>query len=164
MPDWGLDDFDAPPAVDESKAPSRELVPEGEHDFQIRQVTNLEDGRVEFRLVHDERRYGWVFAKIPKDKDWGKRILSGLRTACGMSREQWQAVELTDLAGRRVKARVYHKAGNRGGTFVNLGEFLSVTPEALAKVEAPAAKPTARRTATQKADASAAMPEDDIPF
>lgn len=176
--DFGLDEFDDV-AVDESRAPARELLPEGEHDLQIRGVGWLEDGRLEIRLAPDERNYGWVFAKFPKDADWAKRILSGLRKACGMSREEWAATDMTDLVGRRVRTRVYHKAGSKGGTFVNVGEFLvgeaaepkverAVAPQAPAverAVAPPAARPTPpRRTPTQKADAAAAMPDDDLPF
>jgi hypothetical protein len=169
--DWGLDDDFTPVAVrDDSRAPERELVPEGDHSFQVREVIDHGD-KVEFRLVHDERRFGWVFAKIPK-ADWGRRILSSLRQAVGMTREEWAAGEITDLVGRRVRARIYHRAGN-GKTFVNVGEFLPAEPvveTATAKptveraVALPSSRPPANRTSTKKADAAAAMPEDDIPF
>jgi hypothetical protein len=172
MPDWGLDD-DFPPvdAGNDSRPPVRELVPEGDHAFKIREVIDHGDV-VELRLVHDDKRFGWVFARTPKTVDWGKRILSSLRKACGMTREEWAAAEITDLAGRRVTARVYHKAGN-GRTFVNVGEFLATEPvveTATAKplaeraVAPPTARSVSRRTATQKADAAAAMPDDDISF
>ena len=170
--DWGLDD-DFPPVTvrDDSRPPERELVPEGDHAFQIREVIDHGD-KVEFRLVHDEKRFGWVFSRLPKAADWGRRILSSLRKAVGMTREEWAAGEITDLVGRRVRARIYHKAGN-GKTFVNVAEFLpaeQVVETATAKptVELAVAPPTARsvsrRTAAQKADAAAAMPDDDIPF
>jgi len=56
--DWGLDDDFPPVAVrDDSRAPDRELVPEGDHSFQIREVIDHGE-KVEFRLVHDERRFG----------------------------------------------------------------------------------------------------------
>lgn len=169
--DWGLDDDLPPVAVrDDSRAPDRELVPEGDHSFQVREVIDHGD-KVEFRLVHDERRFGWVFAKIPK-ADWGRRILSSLRQAVGMTREEWAAGEITDLVGRRVRARIYHRAGN-GKTFVNVGEFLpteQVVETATAKpaveraVAPPSSRPPANRTPTKKADAAASMPDDDIPF
>jgi hypothetical protein len=124
VPNWGLDDIDTPP-VNESAAPTRELVPEGEHAFQIREV--IDGDRVEIRLVHEDRRYGWVFANLPANADWAKRILSTLRKGCGMSREEWARTPITDLVGRRVVARVYHKAVN-GKTFVNVAEFKPAEP------------------------------------
>lgn len=169
MPNWGLDDFDDTPPVNESAAPTRELVPEGEHAFQIREV--IDGDRVEIRLVHEDRRYGWVFANLPANADWAKRILSTLRKACGMSREEWASTPITDLVGRRVVARVYHKAGN-GKTFVNVGEFKPAEPTVERAVAAPAVeravappapRATPARTATKKADAAGHDP-DDIPF
>ena len=169
--DWGLDD-DVPATVvrDDSRAPERELVPEGDHSFQIREVIDHGD-KVEFRLVHDEKRFSWVFARIPK-ADWGRRILSSLRQAVGMTREEWAAGEITDLVGRRVRARIYHKAGN-GKTFVNVAEFLpieQVVETATAKpaveraVAPPSSMPPANRTPTKKADAASRIQGDDIPF
>jgi hypothetical protein len=161
MVDFGLDD-DFPTETNDSRPPERELVPEGDHDFQIRAVIiHAEEEKVEVRLEHPERRYGWVFARIPRNVNWGKRILSGLRTSLGYTREQFAGLELTDLAGRRVRARVYHKVSG-ARTFVNVGEFLP--GEAAEPVAAASSKPTTRRTSTQKADAAAAMPDDDIPF
>lgn len=172
--DWGLDDDFPPVAVrDDSRPPERELVPEGDHALQIREVIDHGE-KVELRLVHDEKRFGWVFARTPKAADWGRRILSSLRKAVGMTREEWAAGEITDLVGRRVRARIYHKAGN-GTTWVNVAEFMPAEPvveTATAKptVERAVAPPTlrttppARRTATQKADAASGAPDDDIPF
>jgi hypothetical protein len=169
--DWGLDDDFPPVAVrDDSRAPDRELVPEGDHSLQVREVIDHGD-KVEFRLVHDERRFGWVFARIPK-ADWGRRILSSLRQAVGMTREEWAAGEITDLVGRRVRARIYHKAGN-GKTFVNVGEFLPAeqvveTSTAKPQVERAVAPPTSmspvKRTTTKQVDDASRMPGDDIPF
>jgi len=162
--DFGLDDDFPPQPEGDARAPERELVPEGDHAFQIREVIDHGD-KVEFRLVHDDKRFGWVFARFPKAENWGRRILSSLRQACGMTREQWAAGEITDLVDRRVVARIYHKAGN-GRTFVNVAEFKPAEGLAVHHVETfePPAKPTARRTPTQKADTAARMPGDDIPF
>ena len=170
--DWGLDDDFPPVAVrDDSRAPERELVPEGDHAFQIREVIDHGD-KVEFRLVHDEKRFGWVFSTLPKAADWGRRILSSLRNAVGMTREEWAAGEITDLVGRRVRARIYHKAGN-GRTFVNVAEFLPAEPvveTATAKpqveraVAPPTSRPPVKRTATKQVDEASRMPGDDIPF
>jgi hypothetical protein len=168
-------DVDAEPApVNESAPPTRELVPEGEHSFKIKQVIDSAD-RLEVRLVHDDRRYGWVFCKLPKSAGWAKRIAAGLAAALGVTAAEWpELVRSGDMAGRRVRARVYHKAGNQGGTFVNVGEFLAADAEQLAAVEAPkverAVAPPARRapvtrpTRTQAADAASGAPDDDIPF
>jgi hypothetical protein len=89
-----------------------------------------------------------------------------------MTREEWAAGEITDLVGRRVRARIYHKAGN-GKTFVNVGEFLPAEPvveTATAKpqveraVALPTSRPPVKRTPAQKVDDASRMPGDDIPF
>lgn len=177
MPTWGIDDDFADGAAD-AAPPTRELVPKGDHAFTIKAVIDEPD-LVEIRLAHDDRRYGWVFAKMPKQATWARRILSSLRTALGITREAWAGLPITELEGLRVKARVYHKAGTKGGTFVNVGEFLPGA--AAAPVETATAKPPhasyvekaiaplagrapVKRTPTKKADAAASMPDDDIPF
>lgn len=150
MPDWGMDDeFEK---VDNSKPADRELVPEGDHDFLVKEVIDHGE-KVEVRLVHDDRRYGWVFARTPKAQDWGKRLLSTLRQALGMTREEWVAAPITDLVGRRVRARIYHKAGD-GVTWVNVGEFLPV--------ERPA--PAAIKSKPKRPAAAPVIGDDDIPF
>jgi len=170
--DWGLDDDFPPVAVqDDTRAPERELVPEGDHAFRIKEVIDHGE-KVELRLVHDDRRYGWVFARLPKTANWSRAIFSSLRKSLGMSRDEWAAAPITDLAGRRVVARIYHKAGN-GKTFVNVAEFkpsepvvetATTSPAVERAVAPPSSRSTVKRTATQKADAAAAMPDDDIPF
>jgi hypothetical protein len=171
--DWGLDEDTAAVVRDDSRPPERELVPEGDHPFQIKEVIDHGD-KVELRLAHDDTRFGWVFARTPKDLDWGKRILSSLRQACGMTREEWAAGEITDLVGRRVRARIYHKAGN-GRTFVNVAAFLpgenatrvetaTAKPQVERAVAPPSSRAPVKRTATQQVDASSRMPGDDIPF
>jgi hypothetical protein len=174
MPTWGIDDDLADTATNDAAPPTRELVPEGDHEFTVKAVIEEAD-RVEIRLAHDDRRYGWVFAKMPKAQNWARRILSTLRTALGITREAWAGLPITELEGLRVKARVYHKAGNKGGTFVNVGEFLpgaaaaavetaTAKPAVERAVATPAQRAPVNRTATKKADAAAAMPDDDIPF
>jgi hypothetical protein len=90
-----------------------------------------------------------------------------------MTREEWAAGEITDLVGRRVRARIYHKAGRDGKTFVNVGEFLpaeqvvetaTAKPQVERAVAPPASRPTVKRTPAQKADDASRMPGDDIPF
>lgn len=155
--DWGRDDIaDEPQAA--APATERELVPEGLHDFRIREVLE-DDARVELRLVHDDRRFGWVFCKLPKDADWAKRIASSLRTSLGISPEDWATMQAGDLAGRRVAAEIYHKLGKTGATWVNVRKFVAV--------ERAEPKPAAARSQPAKAaaafKASASSP-DDIPF
>ena len=173
MPTWGIDEEFSDTETADSKAPDREKVPEGDHDFTVRAVFESPE-RVEIRLAHDDGRYGWVFAKMPKTANWAKRILSTFRTALGITREAWAGVSLKDLEGARVRARVYHKAGD-GITFVNVGEFLpgaaaaavetaTAKPAVERAVAPPAQRAPVNRTATKKADAAASMPDDDIPF
>jgi hypothetical protein len=138
MPNWGIDDEIDTTATDASP-PTRELVPEGDHEFTVKAVIDTAE-RVEIRLAHDDRRYGWVFAKMPKAANWARKILSSLRTALGITREAWAGLPITDLEGLRVKARVYHRAGDRG-TWVNVAEFLPCE----AAIETATAKPATGR-------------------
>jgi hypothetical protein len=170
MPNWGIDDEIDTNATDASP-PTRELVPEGDHEFTVKAVIDTAE-RVEIRLAHDDRRYGWVFANLPKTASWSRKILSSLRTALGITREAWAGLPIADLEGLRVKARAYHKAGDHG-TWVRVAEFLpceaaietaTAKPAVERAVAPPAARAPVKRTATQKADAAAAMPDDDIPF
>ena len=152
--DFMLDEFFEPVA-----APAgREEVPEGEHEFKI--VGMVEDERrLRVDLAHEDRRYGLVFADLPKGQPWAGRIVGQLAAALGLDAEGWKAATAETLKGRRVRARVYHKAGRDGRMFVNVGGFSA----AQAAAEQP--KPAARRTPTKKADAAAAVvPSDDIPF
>jgi hypothetical protein len=135
-------------------------VPEGEHEFKIHTVTSGE--RLTVTLAHDDKRYGLVWFKPPAGKAWAARLVGELATALGMDAAAWKAADPDDLKGRRVIARIYHTAGDRG-TFTNVGNFKAAPPQPAAPAEAP--KPVAKRTPTQKADAaSPGIPEDDIPF
>lgn len=152
--DWDLNEFFEPVAATRE---DRDMVPEGEHDLRITKV--VEDAkRIRIDLAHDDRRYGLVFADYPKGVQWAARIVGELVTALGLTPAEWKAASPETLKDRRVKARVYHKIGNSGRTFVNVGGFLA------ADEPAPAAKPVAKRTPTQKADAASNVPDDDIPF
>jgi hypothetical protein len=166
---WSIDDEKAPAeaAASDSRAPVRELVPEGEHDLQIKAVIDHGD-RLEVRLAHDDKRLGWVFQRLPKGPGWSKVLTRELAEALAISAEEWEpAIKAGDLAGRRVIARIYHKVDAAGGkTWVNVGNFKRT--EALAEAVAittpePAPKPAPARTATKKADAVGHDP-DDIPF
>lgn len=152
--DWDLNEFFEPVAATREE---RDMVPEGEHDLRITKV--VEDAkRIRIDLAHDDRRYGLVFADYPKGVQWASRIVGELVAALGLTPAEWKAASPETLRDRRVKARVYHKVGNSGRTFVNVGGFLA------ADEPAPAAKPVAKRTPTQKADAASNVPDDDIPF
>lgn len=158
--DWPIDDDwkDENPAAQTRE--ERELVPEGEHEFRIRQVIPSGE-RLEIRLEHEDRRYGWVFCKLPKGQQWAGRIVASLARACGMSAEEWKAADPGDLAGRLVRAEIYHKAGKTGGTFVNVSRFAPQGPATVERAVAPPAqRAPVRRTAAQKIE----TPSDDIPF
>jgi len=162
--DFGLDDFDDEPAVDNSKPPERLLLDDGEHDLEIKAVSKLDDGRVEIRLAPSDKGYSWVFAKLPLDVDWGRRILSTLRKALGMSREDWAAMKPEDLVGRVVRTRTYQKAGSRGGTFVNVGEFIAGAKDDAPAWERDERKPAARTPQQKAVAAGQGGADDDIPF
>jgi len=150
--DWMDDDF--APAAPAAK-PERELVPDGTYEFEIVGAIDSAE-RLEIRLAHDNKGYSWVFCRIPKDRDWGKRLAHELREALGIPRGGLMAaVEAGELKGRRVNVRVYQRvSGDR--TFVNVGEILPAETK-------PAAAPVVARTPKQKADRAAAA-TDDIPF
>lgn len=138
----------------------RQNVPEGEHEFKIKQV--IEDAeRLEIRLEHDDRKYGWVFFRVSKRRplDFQKKLIAQLAASLAMTPEAWAATETGDLAGRRIKATIRHRdTGDK--VFANVWGFAPV--EQLE--ERPAAKAPAKRTPSQKATASLAEPNDDIPF
>lgn len=160
--DWGFEDID----LDEPAQPTaleRELVPEGEHVFQIKRVTET-DRRLTVTLAHTEPRYGWVWVELPKDKDWAGRIVASLAKAIGLTAEQWRATEVGDLTSRWVRCQVYHREGNAGKVFVNARKFL---PAMAADVPGAAAeeKPAAKRSQAAKAHAATTEGNPDaIPF
>jgi hypothetical protein len=156
-----LDDTfdDAPPAA----RAERETVPEGNHAFTIK-AAEITDGRLSVTLVHEDARYYWVKANPPTTAKSFATIAGSLARVLGMTGGQFRDAILDGgdgVVGRRVGARIWHKAGDRGGLFANVGEFHQPEPEAAPAK--PAAKPAAR-TATKKADAATRPPEDDIPF
>jgi hypothetical protein len=149
--DEGFEEKPAPQAVE------RADVPEGVHEFQIKQVIQHAD-KLELRLVHDDRRYGWVFCRIPDGDAWGKILTKELVSALGMTPAEWAAGESTDIVGRRVAAEIVHRQG-RDRLWVNVSKFLAPAPVE----EKPEPKP--RATKAQKiAAASTEAPSDDIPF
>jgi hypothetical protein len=158
MSDW-FDDVDFPPQATEAALPpgEREQVPEGEHAMEIRKVIDHED-KLEIRLAHAERRYGWVFCRLPKAADWAKRIAHELRVALEIPKGGLvAAIEAGDLEGKTVIARIYHRATDRG-TFVNVGGFKGA-------VQPP--EPATKKPRGEAAKSLASFKEavsDDIPF
>jgi hypothetical protein len=155
--DW-FDDVDPPQATEAALPPGeREQVPEGEHAMEIRKVIDHED-KLEIRLAHAERRYGWVFCRLPKSADWAKRIAHELRVALEIPKGGLMAaIEAGDLESKTVIVRVYHRATDRG-TFVNVGGF---------KAAIQPAEPAAKKPRGEAAKSLAAFKEnvtDDIPF
>ena len=154
MADW-FDDFEEAPQAPAAPR-EREMVPEGEHALEIKGTIDHGD-RLEVRLAHADKRYGWVFCRIYKDADWAKKLAHELRLALGVPRGGLvDAVKDGSLVGREVVARIYHRA-NEKGTFANVGEFKAAEPAAAA----PAPKSTRRPPAAKVLDK---IPEDDIPF
>lgn len=146
----------------------RENVPEGVHEFVIKQV--VEDAeKLELRLVHDDNRYGWVFLTIPKPPKfaWQGKLVGQLAACLSLTPEQWAATEPGDVAGNRVTAQIQHRqSGDR--LYVNVWAFLPAEPRpAPYPGKPPAAKPPVARTPHQKVKAAAkaaGVPDDEIPF
>lgn len=133
----------------------RELLPEGRHSLQVKQVTD-DDDRLEIRLAHEDRKYGWVFCRLPHGHDWAGKIAATFARALRVKAGEWeQLVASGDLVGRRVNARVYHRTTDRG-VFVNVGDFHEETDSPR---EEPKAKPQRKRGEVSRQSIS-----DDIPF
>lgn len=152
--DWGLNEYFEPVAAE--SRPERELVPDGRHHFKVERASE-EGSLVKVALVHDDDRYAWVWCRMRQDHEIGQRIAASLRTALGMSPEQWQRSKLDDIVGRHVEAEIYHQVKG-DTTWVNVRRFHAVEEPAAAP---PPAKPA--RTPAKKADA-VGHANDDIPF
>jgi hypothetical protein len=156
MVDFPFDDVEF---TTEPARPERVEVPEGIHEFRIEQV--LEDAqRLEVRLMHDDRQYGWVFCKLPKDKGWAKRLVGQLAGALAISPDEWASSEAGDLVGRRVRAEIVHRQTDR--LWVNVVKFLPI--EQLADEAAVVAKRPARTPAAKVKASAPAIGSDDVPF
>ena len=158
MDGW-FEDFEEYAEPQQTGRQEREPLPEGEYDFLIKDVTIGEEFKL--ALVHEDRRYLWVWCRLFKDAEWAKVLAATLIRSLGMTPAQWRAADPSDIAYRTVRAEIYHKVSPQTGkTWVNVRRFLP--PEATAEV-APQAKP---RSPAKKADASfkANGGGDDIPF
>lgn len=131
-------------------------VPEGEHEFQIKQILES-DEELEVRLVHPDRRYGWVFCHLPKAETWAKIRGNELGRSLGMNRQEWLGCEVGDLVGRRVRAEIRHRVDSNGRLWVNVWKFSEASPE-----PEPQTKP--RATPAQRIAETAQFEKDDIPF
>lgn len=152
--DWQMDEWPDEPAKGPSNTGDRDNVPEGRWRFEI--VRASEEGpKLKLALSklegdgHD-KRYGWVWCNLPRDKDWGARVVTGLAGSLGMDRPTWNASPIDALVGRQVEAEIYHKQVDTK-LFVNVAEFHRPEPVAAAK---PARRPAAAK----------AIETDDIPF
>lgn len=157
--DWGLNEYFEPVAAEPAR-PERELVPDGRHAFKVERASE-EGSTVKVALSHDDRRYGWVWCRMRQDHEIGQRIAASLRTALGMSPDEWKRSAIDDIVGRHVEAEIYHQVKGET-TYVNVRRFHAVEEPAALPPAKPVAKPAARTT-TKKADAVGRDP-DDIPF
>lgn len=150
--DWMTDELPEEPAKTE-----RELVPEGEHAFEIKAASQgphkwKEGEFLMLRLSPLNGSYQFVFCDIPFGSA-GVRLAKSLSDALGEAATGKVSLNPDELVGREVRASVYHRIGKTGKTFVNVSEFRK--PKAAAKAE-----PQAKR-----ADRAAAVAApDDIPF
>ena len=151
--DWMMDEMpeEMPARVE------RELVPEGDHAFEIRSVTEgphkFKEGEfLMLRLSALNGSYQFVFLDIPKGAK-GARLAASLAKALGLDVGGKISLSPEDLEGKTVRATIWHKVADTR-TFVNVEKFSADKTAA----EAPARKPAAKKTA-----AAVAAP-DDIPF
>lgn len=147
--------FDEPQT--EARSFERMDVPEGVHEMEIRDVIQHPD-KLELRLVHDDKRFGWVFCGLRPGEGWAKKLAKHLAQALDISATTWIELAKAELKGRRVRVEVYHKqVADR--LFVNVNSFLPP----LTVQDEPA--PKRRMTVAEKVAAVATeAPKDDIPF
>jgi hypothetical protein len=146
MADWMIDDMPEEPAKTE-----RELVPEGEHTFEIKSATQgphkFKEGEfLMLRLSATNGSYQFVFVDIPFGPT-GVRLAKSLSDALGEAATGKISLDPEALAGREVRAVIYHRTGSNGRTYVNVSEF----------------KPPKAATKAAKKAATVAA-QDDIPF
>ena len=151
MADWTMSELPEEPSKVE-----RELVPEGEHGFEIRAAEEgphkFKEGQfLKLRLSAMNGSYQFVFCDIPFGPT-GVRLAYSLADALGETSSGKISLDPTTLAGREVSAVIYHNVGKNGRTYVNVSEF---KPLKLA------GKPAAAKPAKK---AAAVAAPDDIPF
>lgn len=157
--DWNIE-LDEPQQA-ATASTDRVDLPEDTHELKI--MTVSEDAtQLVLELAHDDRRYWWVKVSLKKGQNWARLLVAQLAGALAMSPQEWLATESDDLTGRRVRAEVYHRAGNNGRVFVNVGKFLPI--EQLAEEATTVARKPARTPAAKVKAASPAIGSDDIPF
>lgn len=148
--DW-FDDVDVEEPAVAAASEEQQPLPVGEHVLEVKKV--IDHGvKLEIHLAPTDRRYRWVFCHLRKEIDFAKKLAKQFRQAVGVQ-DLTAAIEMQDLDGKQVVARIYHK-----GDYVNVGGFRAAEqPEAV--------EPKPRRSAAAKANAVAkeAAP-DDIPF
>ena len=153
--DWPIDDEAEPETQTSTTQYARLEVPEGVHELQIKQVLPS-DEQLELRLVHDDRQYGLVFLRLKRGQKWANALARELRSALGMTADEWRACDYGDLVGRRVQARIVHAIkGDR--MYVNVDGF---APQAAEAAPQPVKAPKPVTTAAPPAGGGA----DDIPF
>jgi hypothetical protein len=149
--DWTMHDQAESPVAD------RELVPEGEHLFEIRSAS---EGKHKFkegdflmlRLAAASGAYQFLFCDIPAGPA-GAKLARSLADALGDQGGPNVSISASALEGRQVRAEVYHRISANGKTYVNVSRFVAAEP---------LTKPVKVRN---KADATArAAAPDDIPF
>jgi len=151
-------DFTPPPPAEFGE---RELVPDGQHEFEIRSAV---EGRHKWRegdylmlqLSAVGKRYSLVFCDIEKGRN-GKALAGTLAQALSVDATGKVRLAPEDIEGRRVWAETYQKVGKNGKTYVNVRRFVPAAPPA-----APPDKPKPARPA--KAATKIEYPNDDIPF
>lgn len=153
--DWG-DEFETFETTAPAAERTYETLPAGTYTFTIKGGAEKPD-RTEIRLAPEERRFGFVFCRLMRGQSWAKQLARELRTALGMSAAEWAEATPESMAGRKVRARVYH-AAKGDSVWVNVGNFLPL--EDAAADPAPPAAAKTERAAPARLDG----PEDDIPF
>ncbi len=154
MAEWMLDDVTS----GQETAQARDMVPEGEHVFEVVKATEgphkFREGEfLSLRLSDAGKKWALVFADIPKDKR-GAPLAASLAKALGLGGFGSKVViDPAELEGRQVIAEIYHTVSKAGRTYANVRRFSAVEQAA----------PAAARTPKQKAD-KAATATDDIPF
>lgn len=158
--DWDVFSDDEPQAAAATTGEKVDL-PEGVHELQIKRVAQ-QGGDVLLELAHEDRRYWWAKVNAKRGQAWAKALLRTLAEALGMTADEWAAVALDDLVGRRVRGEILHRVDKNGRTWVNVVKFLPIEEPAVEAVEAQ--KRPARTAAAKVKAASPAIRSDDIPF